>query len=127
MADAISTLSKNGSDELNNTIAIGSCNREQDIKAEHLITVLADNSNKYQYGLASVQFQSPSSKDTFKEIATYQASGKNITIISSDYVLQKELISFLGGNYKNIKFVELGDAASKIEKTTLVCPNRLSI
>ena len=125
MADAISTIVKTRPQYLQNTFAIGSCNRVQDIKATQLIIALSGINNGTD-AISSAQFFSPKEHDTFSEVAAYLKITKGkLIVISSDRAVEKALTSYLGSRAGRIEFVRLGDAASGVEKPVSACPERL--
>jgi hypothetical protein len=124
MADAINTLYGNSQNSLPNTIAIGSCNRAQDIKAINLITAISGRTSPAD-AVASAEFYSPQAVDTFEAIKDDQRfATKPLTIISSDYNLEQDLQSYLGKNSRGIKFVDLGGYHSSSGASS-ACPERL--
>lgn len=124
LADAVITIVKQERQNAHRTIAIGSCNREQDIKAMRLARALSANGHTAQQRVIVAQAVSPKAINTFFFIKKYLAEEGNLAVISTDRGLQNRLTEYIGPeNSLKIRFVDLD--YSRQEKKNTSCPNLL--
>jgi len=115
LADAVLTIVKTNPKEGHRVIAIGSCNRESDIKAMRLAVALSNDPSLKQQNVIEAQVTSPHAQTVFKVIDDYMEVEENLTILSTDTGLQKKLSEFLGEDkVKRVRFVDL-DYSKKVK------------
>lgn len=123
LADAVISIVKADPKYGHRLIAIGSCNREQDIKAMRLAVALTGDPDIEQKDIVNSQSSSSSRLKTFNAIKKQLDTEPGLFVISTDYPTQNKLIEYLGDDVNKIKFVDLD--YGRAEKTPILCPNLL--
>lgn len=123
LADGILTIDNKNPDDGHRVIAIGSCNREQDIDAMRIAAALTNNPNPGQEAVYRAQMFSPHRSRTFAAIKKYLKTQPYLIVLSTDYGTQQALTRYLGKQASKIRFVNLDYGHTY--KNIVSCPNFL--
>lgn len=122
LANAVLNFAATDSKLSHRVVAIGSCNREDDIVAMRFAETLLNNPTDTTQDVAIAQLTSPYYPRTFSSIKNSMGS-KGLLVISSDYPAEQKLKQFLGSDAGRVDFIDLDNA--RTPKPSSACPNLL--
>lgn len=126
LADAVITIVKKEPQNAIRTVAIGSCNREQDIKAMQLARALTVDANLSHQRIITTQVNYPIASKTFAAIEKYLGQEGKLIVVSTDKDLQNALTEYLGADRAaKIRFVDLDYGSTAKEQP--LCPDALRV
>lgn len=125
VADAIASIAKYQPDRADRVVALGSCNREQDIKAIRWLMPLTGKTNLRQQGIAETQMLTSQKLTVFRQIKQYQQKlpDGRLIILAGDETMGQQLLGYLGSEADKVTLVDLDPGRTK--KTEVTCPQLL--